>query len=250
MTGKIRRMGRLFRGSQSRCLMVPMDHGPFMGPARGIDRPVEITRQAVAGGANALLISPGFAQAVRQVIGPDMGLALRVSITAGLAPEATQETPIATVDTALRMDADAVAVSIFFGRGGETAVLRYLGGLIEACNRYGMPVLAEMMPPNEKLYDIDAIAHATRIGWEAGADIVKTMFCGNVEAFRDMAEGAPVPIIVAGGPGKSESNGNLLDELRNALDAGAAGVAYGRRVWGSVDPQGLIRQMHDVMFSE
>jgi fructose-bisphosphate aldolase / 2-amino-3,7-dideoxy-D-threo-hept-6-ulosonate synthase len=249
MTGKTRRMGRLFRGAQSRCLMVPMDHGPFMGPAKGIDRPLKITSQAVAGGANALLISPGFTHAVRDIIGPDMGLALRVSITAGLAPEAVQESPVATVDTALRMDADAVAVSIFFGRGGETAMMGYIGQLVEAGNRYGMPVLAEMMPPDDRLYDIDAIAHATRIGWEAGADVVKTMYSGNVEEFRDMAEGVPVPIIVAGGPSKVEIASSLVGELRNVLDAGASGVAWGRRVWGSSNPQELIGQMSKVMFS-
>ena len=76
------------------------------------------------------------------------------------------------------------------------------------------------------------------------------MFCGHVEEFRDMAAGVPVPIIVAGGPCKTENSAGLLEELQNALDAGAAGVAYGRRVWGSSDPEGLIRQISEVMFSD
>jgi len=250
MTGKTRRMGRLFRGTHSRCLMVPMDHGPFMGPAKGIDRPVKITSQAVAGGASAVLVSPGFARAVRDVIGSDMGLALRISITAGLAPEATQESPVATVETALRLDADAVAISIFFGRGGETDMMRYIGQMVEAAGRYDMPVLVEMMPPDDRLYDIDAIAHATRIGWETGADVVKTMYSGDVAEFRDMAEGVPVPILVAGGPAKTDDTDVLLAEVQDALDAGAAGIVFGRRVWGASDPETLIRKMNKVIFSD
>ena len=250
MTGKTRRMGRLFRGAQSHCLMVPMDHGPFMGPAKGIDRPLKITSQAVAGGASAILVSPGFARAVRDVIGPDMGLALRISITAGLGLESAQESPVAAVDTALRLDADAVAISIFFGRGGETAMMRYIGETMEAASRYDMPVVLEMMPPDDRLYNIDAIAHAARIGWEAGADVVKTMYSGNVEEYRDMLAGVPVPILVAGGPAKTDDTDVLLGEVQSALDAGASGIVFGRRVWGAADPETLIRKMNKVIFSD
>ena len=181
---------------------------------------------------NALLISPGFTRSVRDVIGPDVGLALRVSLTAGLAPEATQETPVATVDSALAHGRRRGGCVDFLWTWRRDLGIALPGPTDRSVQSvFAMPVVAEMMPPNDKLYDIDAIAHATRIGWEAGADVVKTMFSGHVEEFRDMAEGVPVPIIVAGGPCKAEGNGTLLEELQKALEAGAAGVAYGRRVW-------------------
>ena len=171
MTGKDRRLGRLLKGPNRRCLMVPLDHGPWLGPVQGIDRPRPIVQQVLAGGANALLVSPGVTRAVEPIIGPDIGIVLRVSITLGLAPEARQETPVATAETALCLDADAVAVSIFFGRGEEVATMRFLGQLTEQCYRFGMPVLAEMMPMMDSAYDAKAIAHAARIGFEMGADI-------------------------------------------------------------------------------
>jgi DhnA family fructose-bisphosphate aldolase class Ia len=248
MTGKERRMRRLFRGSAGRCLMVPLDHGPWLGPIKGIDRPQSIVRQVLAGGANALLVSPGVARLIEPDIDASVGLVLRVSLTLGLAPEARQETPVATVETALRLDADAVAVSIFFGRGGEVETMRFLGKLAERCQRYGVPVLAEMMPAQDQAFEPGAIAHAARIGFEMGADVIKTNYCGEVEAFRHVVATSPVPIVVAGGPRKAESGDDTLQIVRDVVAAGAAGVAIGRRVWQDEDPQRLVREMHRILF--
>ncbi len=250
MAGKDRRLRRLFRGPHGRCLMVPLDHGPWLGPVKGIDRPHAIVEQVLDGGANALLLSPGFARAVERLVPPDVGLALRVSISLGLAPEAKQETPVATVETALRLDADAVAVSIFFGRGQEVTTMRFLGELTEQCNRYGMPVLAEMMPSLDDAYKPEAIAHATRIGFEMGADIVKTNYCGDVEAFRHVVAASPVPIIVAGGPSVGDGADDTLQMAREVVRAGAAGVAIGRRVWQATDPRQIVRELHTVLFPD
>lgn len=248
MTGRDRRLRRLLRGPNHRCLCVPMDHGPWLGPVKGIDRPHPIVQKVLAGGANALLVSPGVARAVNPILGADVGLILRVSLTLGLAPEAKQETPVATVETALRMDADAVAVSIFFGRGEEVSTMRFLGELTEQCARFGMPVLAEMMPTLDNPFDAQAIAHAARIGFELGADLVKTNYCGDVQAFRHVVASSPVPILVAGGPKKDEREDGTLQMVREVLEAGAAGVAIGRRVWQADDPEAIVRAMHAILF--
>ena len=230
--------------------MVPLDHGPWLGPIKGIDCPQSIVQQVVAGGANALLVSPGVTRAVQSLVPPETGIVLRVSISLGLAPEATQETPVATVETALALDADAVAVSIFFGRGGEVETMRYLGTLAEQCCRFGMPVLAEMMPAMEQAYDATAIAHAARIGFEMGADLIKTNYCGDVEAFRHVVSSSPVPIVVAGGPRRPEGGDDTLPMVRDVIRAGAAGVAIGRRIWQAGDPRGLVAQIHAILFGD
>jgi fructose-bisphosphate aldolase/2-amino-3,7-dideoxy-D-threo-hept-6-ulosonate synthase len=183
-------------------------------------------------------------------MGTEVAIVLRVSISLGLAPEATQETPVATVETAIRLDADAVAVSIFFGRGQEVVTMRFLGQLAEQSNRYGIPVLAEMMPSMDAAFDPVSVAHAARIGYEMGADIVKTNYCGEVEAFKHVVESSPVPIVVAGGPKKEDGGDDPLQMVREILDAGAAGVAIGRRVWQSEDPESTVRQIHHVLFGD
>jgi fructose-bisphosphate aldolase / 2-amino-3,7-dideoxy-D-threo-hept-6-ulosonate synthase len=243
MTGKQRHLRRLFSAPGQRCLMAPLDHGPWMGPVSGIRQPRKIVGALVAGGVSALLVSPGFWSDVAPLVPTEVGIALRVSISGGLSPESTQETPVATVESALRLDADGVAASIFFGRDGDLDLLRYLGTLVETAARYDLPVLAEVMPPAEKSYDADAVAHAARIGYELGADVVKTNYTGDAVSFQQVLDSVSVPIICAGGPSMGGDDATV-ETLRSALAAGAAGVAFGRRVWQAADPEGLMRTMH------
>jgi fructose-bisphosphate aldolase/2-amino-3,7-dideoxy-D-threo-hept-6-ulosonate synthase len=194
-----------------------------------------------------LLVTPGFLREIGPVIGPEVGIVLRVSLSAGLSSEALQEVPSVTATTAVRMDADAVAVSIFFGRGGEVKIMRWLGQLIEECQGLGIPVLAEMMPPPDDFYGADAIAHAARIGMELGADIIKTNYCGHIEAFKQVAAAIRLPIIIAGGPSQGEND--TLRIAQDAIEAGAAGVAFGRRVWQAQDPEDIVRKLKRIVLS-
>ncbi len=247
MIGRLRRLNRLFTGEQKRCLLSPLDHGGWLGPVKGIDHPQAIVKAVLRGGANALLISPGFYKAVAPIVPPSVGIVLRVSLTAGLSADGTQETPISSLETALRMDADAIAVSVFFGRAGDVEIYRWLAELIDASQAYDMPVVAEMMPPGDRFYEPEAIAHAARIGMEIGADVIKTNYSGDVESFAEIVSANPVPIIVAGGPKKEgESTAALVEDI---VAAGAAGVAIGRRVWQSDDPQAVTAEIHRALFA-
>ena len=247
MSGKTRRMDRLFVSEKKLCLLSPLDHGGWLGPVKGINRPRWLVEQVVAGGANAILASPGFFRATADLIPPSVGLVLRVSLTAGLSEKGTQETPISTLEQALRMDADAVAVSVFFGRDGDIEIYSWLAHLIQVCERYEMPVVAEMMPPEKRFFEAEAIAHASRIGMEIGADVIKTNYCGNVEAFSEVVKSVPIPIIVAGGPRKADDPG-VTKLVADIVAAGARGVAIGRRVWQSEDPKAVTEQIHGTLF--
>jgi len=247
MIGKQRRLNRLFVGEQKRCLLSPLDHGGWLGPVKGIDRPREIVQAVIAGGANTLLISPGFYRAVASIVPPSVGIVLRISLTAGLSEQGFQETPIATLETALSMDADAIAVSVFFGRSGDIEIYRWLAKMADAARRYDMPVVAEMMPPGDRYYDADAIAHAARIGMEIGADVIKTNYSGDVDSFSQIVDATPVPIIVAGGPSKGEDD-STVSMVEEVVAAGASGVAIGRRVWQANNPQAVTAQIHRALF--
>ena len=246
MVGKSRRMSRILVGEKQRCLLSPLDHAGWLGPVKGLDRPRWIVEEVIAGGANAVLASPGFIRATAACLPPSVAMVLRLSLTAGLSKRGTQETPIASVNTALQMDADAVAVSVFFGREGDVEIYRWLADLIQACSAYDLPVIAEMMPPEGSSYKPEAIAHAARIGMEMGADMIKTNFCGNVEEFRQVVAAVPIPIIVAGGP-KQSGEPSVADFTRDAVAGGAVGVAIGRRVWQAENPRELTRQIYQAL---
>ena len=57
MIGKSRRLSRLLIGEQQRCLLTPLDHGGWLGPVQGIDRPREIVEAVIKGGSNAQILS-------------------------------------------------------------------------------------------------------------------------------------------------------------------------------------------------
>lgn len=249
MTGKTRRLDRLFVGEEKHCLLSPLDHGGWLGPVKGLDDPVWIVNEVIAGGANAVLASPGFIKAASPVIPSTVGIVLRVSLTAGLSKQGTQETPIATIDSAIRLDADAIAVSVFFGREGDIEIYQWLAAMVEECQPYNIPVIAEMMPPENAAYDAKAIAHAARIGMEIGADVIKTNYSGNIDSFRQVVKAVPIPIIVAGGPkSKDEGDDATANMAKDAIEAGAVGVAIGRRVWQSEKPREVTRQVASVIW--
>lgn len=249
MFGKSRRMSRLFVGDKKRCLLSPLDHAAWLGPVKGIDSPRHIVEEVVAGGANAILAGPGFLRNAAAVIPPTVGIVLRLSLTAGLSERGTQETPIASLETALALDADAVAVSVFFGRDGDLDIYRWLAELIQTCRSYEMPVLAEMIPPEKRMYDAEAIAHASRIGMEIGADIIKTYYCGDVEKFRHVIESIGIPLIVAGGP-KQAGDPPVTKMVSEIVRAGAAGVAIGRRVWQDDNPRQITQEIYRALFEK
>ena len=70
---------------------------------------------------------------------------------------------------------------------------------------------------------------------ENGADIVKTFYTGERESFRKVIRSCYVPVLVLGGP-KTHGDRAFLESIRDALDAGAAGVVIGRYVWQAASP--------------
>ena len=75
-------------------------------------------------------------------------------------------------------------------------MLYSLGLIADECNKWGMPLIAMMYPRGENIknpHDPSIISHAARIGAEAGADIVKTVYTGDTDTFKDVVKSCPVP---------------------------------------------------------
>jgi DhnA family fructose-bisphosphate aldolase class Ia len=102
-----------------------------------------------------------------------------------------------------------------------------------------LPVVAEALPRGfeggEDARSPANIAFACRQSVELGADIVKTEYTGDIESMRELVEGVYAPVLILGGAKKVPER-ELLQEIRDALDAGAAGIAMGRNIWGHDKP--------------
>ena len=223
---KALRMRRLFR-SDGRLLLVAMDHGAFMGPAQGLD--LTTMRAVVKAGADAVMTTFGTAR--RAAAEP--GLLGQAALVLSLDVHAAE--PDEQVLNAVRLGADSVKVLVASAERAQwTALDRYA----VSCQRWGMPLQAEVIPGGFDQPDQHTphnIARVCRQAAEMGADYVKTFYTGDAESMRQVVRGASVPVIILGGERAGDEDA-LIDQVRAALSAGVAGVAFGRNIWSHPDP--------------
>ena len=243
MIGKQIRLERILNRSTGKTILVPIDHGITVGPIQGI-RDVKKTIQSVAvGGANAIIEHKGLVPEGLRGNGPDIGLIVHLSASTSLSMTPNAKTIVCSVEEAIRLGADAVSIHVNIGNGDEKDMLRDFGEVSYSCRNWGMPLLAMMYPRGEKIvdeFDPDAIKHAARVGAEMGADIVKISYTGDPDSFRDVVAGCFAPVVIAGGP-KMESDRDILETVKGAMEAGAAGVSMGRNVFQHSHPSAIIK---------
>lgn len=252
--GKRIRMERIFNRSSNKTIIVPMDHGLTMGTIKGIDNMPWIINEVANGGANAVLVHAGIAEnghrgSAKMENTKDIGLIIHLSGSTMLSPNSTHKVLVCSVEEAIRLGADAVSIHINIGADDEPSMLEQMGQVSMSCRHWGMPLIAMMYPRGPKVkneYSADMVNLATRAGAELGADIVKTNYPGDIDAFREIVKGCPVPVIIAGGD-KMESTKKLLETIRDATTAGAAGVAIGRNVFEHPDPRALTKTISLLM---
>jgi DhnA family fructose-bisphosphate aldolase class Ia len=255
--GRKLRLRRLLPGG--RAVIVPMDHPVYHGPVDGLNEPAEVVRKANAGGADGVLLTPGSLETAADALG-DMAVVLRLDNTCTrLGKRIDQMGLISTVEDAVSSGVDAVALNVFIGAENEDELMGKLADVACACREWGMVLVGEMIPeslllnhfgksPKELAPELAAehIAVASRVGAEIGADVIKTRYTGTPETFRTVIETATRPVLVAGGP-KTGSDATFLKSIRDAMDAGAAGVCVGRNVWQRADMVAMTRAVRAIV---
>lgn len=237
-----RRMYNIF-AADGRTLIVAMDHGMGMDVYPGLACPEQPISRAVEGGADAFLSTFGTAGSCARQIG-NRGLILRAD--GGTTELGGQQEPalLYSVESALRIGADAVACMAFPGSPFEKATLSNVSRLAGECARWAMPLMVEVIPggfANPELHTARNFRIACRIAAELGADFIKTKYTGG-EDFHEVVAGCYCPIVVLGGE-RASSDREFLAMIQNALQAGAAGVAAGRNIWQHADARALVRAM-------
>jgi len=242
MIGKMIRLERILNRETGRTVIVPMDHGVTVGPIEGLIDMKTAVNNVAMGGANAIVIHKGLVTTGHRRRGRDVGLIVHLSASTSLSPFPNAKTLVCTVEEAIKLGADAVSVHINIGNGTEREMLADFGQVARDARDWGMPLLAMIYPRGEKIkdeYDPGVLKHAARLGAEIGADIVKVSYTGAVDTFREVVDGCPVPVVIAGGP-KMSSDREILEMVRGAVEAGGAGVSIGRNVFQHRNPTRMV----------
>jgi DhnA family fructose-bisphosphate aldolase class Ia len=242
-----RRRARRFMAADGRCLLVAVDHAAYMGAGP----PLASIAACAAGQPDGVLATWHTARRYADELA-DIGLVLRVDGGVSDLGQMGGEDVSAVLyraEHAVALGADAVVILAFPGAPDEDRSLTRLGRLCAECEQLGLPVMAEMIPGGwgrAVEWSVDNVRAAARIGVELGADIIKTVCPGPADTFAAVVEGCPAPVVALGGP-KVDSEDEVVQLARGVIEAGAAGVAFGRNVWGSADPAKLIARLHDAV---
>jgi fructose-bisphosphate aldolase / 2-amino-3,7-dideoxy-D-threo-hept-6-ulosonate synthase len=232
-----------------------LDHGmtspTFLEPLADI---VTRTQEAVAGGANVIMMSKGMIRVAQDAFAPTTSLALLLSASAGPGGERPEIVQIADVEEALVLGADAVVLFTALGGESEATMVDILAGVGRECAALGMPFIAEAEFPTtyatvEELrqqYGFEYLRRNVRLCAELGADIVKTNWPGDQESFARCVEAANgVPVVLAGGSRLADDE--LLMRMEQAMAAGAIGCSVGRNIFMHEHPEAITRALSRVI---
>jgi putative autoinducer-2 (AI-2) aldolase len=239
--GMKNRLAGIITPKTNRCVMLAVDHGYFQGPTSGLERPGE-TVAPLLPYADALMLTRGV---LRNTIdaGIRVPIVLRVSGgTSVLKEDLSGEDLTVSIEDAVRLNAAALALSIFVGAPHEKESLTNLSKLCDQGQACGIPVLAVTAVGKEMVREARYLGLACRIAAELGAQVVKTYYC---EGFDKVVGGCPVPVVIAGG--KKIEERQALELAYNAVSAGAVGVDMGRNIFQSKWPVAMIRAVRSIV---
>jgi len=240
--GKRIRFERIFDRKTKRTIIIPMDHGMSEGTIIGLEDMAAMVDSVAIGGANAIIEHTGMISAGHRQYGIDIGLIIHLSGGTSLSPDPNRKVLVSSVERAIKMGADGVSIHINIGADDEPEMLQDAHKAIESAREWGMPLLAMMYSRGKKITDEhnpEVVNIAVRVGAELGADIVKTNYTGDIDSFREIVNGCPVPVIIAGGP-KMNTEIDVFYMIYESIQAGGSGVAMGRNVFQAEDPTKMV----------
>jgi putative autoinducer-2 (AI-2) aldolase len=236
------RIAQIIKPTDNRALMLAVDHGYFLGPTEKL----EVPRKAISPllkHCDSLMLTRGVQ---RTSVNPKFPTPIVLRVSGGssiIGADLSNEEITVSIKDAIRLNACALAMSIFVGSKYEKQTIVNLGKLVSEAEEFGIPVLA-VTAVGKEIGQKDAryLSLACRIAAEQGAHIVKTYYCKN---FEKVVESCPVPIIIAGG--KKIPERDALELAYNSIKSGAVGVDMGRNIWQSDNPVPMIRAVRAIV---
>ncbi len=263
-SGKKIRLGRLFNAASGRTLIVAYSHGLILGPGPGLATWEEVQRTARAlRAADGLMIAPGLITRLEDAfIGRDApSLIVQIdwqSFSRSILPyREGAAVAIASVEQIAAAGADAIMTYLYVGFDDperEKQDIARNAALARDCERHGLLLMIEPRSAREKAVPADKtdpaiMAMYARLSAELGADLVKVIDPGDDAALAQIVEGCPAPVLMAGGAKKDRFE-EAQARARAAIQAGCAGLVYGRNIYQQPDPAAALAVMRQIVHGE
>ena len=261
--GKRKRFNRLF--INGRTLIVPIDDSLIFGPIDGLENLSNTISSIVNSKPSGVLGYKGSYSLLSDIsYGSQIPFIFNLSASTTTGKH-TQKIKICTVKEALAMGADCVAVHINFTSEYENEMIYNLAEIVSEADQMGVPVLAIAYPRKEKNdnedenYEVEKetdinlytnrVCKCVRTSVELGADIIKTQYTGSIQSFQKVINSAlGRPVIIAGGPLISIRKSYQL--AKDAIEAGAAGISFGRNVFNSKNIEAYLAGLKEIVFCD
>jgi DhnA family fructose-bisphosphate aldolase class Ia len=254
------RVGRLFDRESGRAFITAIDHGLVTGVQPRAEQILAAVGRLISYGPEGILVSPGTLRHTGHLFafhGAPSPILRTDYLLVGERVKGLGEhhRVLCSPEEAASLGADAVIMFLALGveNGGTLADnAQAISRAAHEARQVGLALIVEVVLWGSRLTenrDPELLAWGCRMAAELGADVIKTEYTGDPGTMSAVVESCLVPVLVLGGP-KAESEGEVLEVTRGAIEAGARGVVYGRNIWQADDPVRIsasIREaVHDV----
>lgn len=260
-TGKKARLARILYQHGLRngtAIFLPYDHGLEHGPRDFSGNPAAgdpryIIRLAREGGFNGIAVQVGLAEKFFWDFAGEVPLILKLNGKTDIPADEQALSPLhASVADAVRLGADAAGYTLYVGTPAAEADFRQYRQVREDAQRFGMPLVVWAYPRGAAVAakggrnSFYAVDYAARVACELGADMVKVNFphpesqAGVPGAYqREFSSQQAIDAVVASANrslllvsgGEKAGDEGMLTKARQAMEAGATGLIFGRNVW-------------------
>jgi class I fructose-bisphosphate aldolase len=135
------------------------------------------------------------------------------------------------------------------------AALELLGQVLEQASGAGLEALIEPLVWDKGRIrrDTDAIVLASIIAHDMGAPVIKVPVPAvppgpeRQRAVARVVASVSVPVLFLGGPRTAAGRAPVLDEVRDVMEGGGAGMAMGRTIYQDPDPAEAAGLVHELV---
>jgi len=245
--------------SSGNAVVVAIDHGLHHGVFERFEDPEATLENLLETGVDGILAGVPFLRQFEETIEsyPDLVTIATIDLlhnsTFPGEDDGTEiHRQVFSVEEAARTGADAIKSALVYGREDPDVLeenVRFVAEASETARQYGLlsvvePTLWGKLAEDE--LHAGRLAHANRIGFEIGADVLKSPYPGDPDSFDPIVSNTPLPVYIAGGPA-TDSDREALGMVRGAMDAGANGVMFGRNIWQRENPAEVVAQIDAIV---